>query len=268
MVTGMRTGDRSRVDPVFQYALAIAALSEDWKQRELGPIHLLKYAYLADVAHAERHDGSTFTGIDWVFHHFGPWAAEAHDRIGSALDHVGAVARTFTSESGADGVRYRLPHGPARQLADDLERRLPSAVRHAVASAVHEHGSDTADLLRRVYLTSPMLAAGPDEVLRFTTCRERETPPSRAPGASVSRREKRRRAAILDAARQEMRRRLAEKPKKRVAPDPPPRYDEVFHEGTRWLDREAGEPVRPSSGTLQFDDSVWTSSQRREDSVP
>lgn len=264
----MRTVDRSRVDPIFQYALAIAALSEDWKQRELGPIHLLKYAYLADVAHAERHEGSTFTGIDWVFHHFGPWAADAHERIESALEHVGAAVRTFTSESGDDGVRYRLPHGRARQLADDLERRLPPAVRHAVASAVHEHGSDTADLLRRVYLTSPMLAAGPDEVLRFTTCRERETPPSRASGASVSRREKRRRAAILDAARQEMRRRLAEKPKKRVAPDPPPRYDEVFHEGTQWLDREAGEPVRPSSGTLQFDDSVWTSSQRREDSVP
>lgn len=265
----MQTADRSRVDRLFQYALAIAALSEDWKQRELGPIHLLKYAYLADVAHAEHHDGSTFTGIEWVFHHFGPWTAEAHKRIESALDQVGAAARTFTSESGADGVRYGLPHDRARQLADDLDRRLPPALRHAVASAVREHGSDTADLLRRVYLTSPMLAAGPDEVLRFTTCREREASPPRASGSgSVPKREQRRRAAILEAARQEMQRRLAEKRKKRVAPDPPPRYDEVFHEGTRWLDREAGEPVRPSSGTLQFDDSVWTSSQRREDSVP
>lgn len=65
-----------------------------------------------------------------------------------------------------------------------------------------------------------------------------------------------------------MRRLLAEKQKKRSPPDPAPRYDEIFHEGTLQLDREAGESVRPSSGTLQFEDSVWTSSQRREKSVP
>ena len=266
---GAQTADRFRVDRVFQYALAIAGLSEDWKERELGPIHLLKYAYLADVAHAERHDGSTFTGIEWSFHHFGPWAAEAHGRIAPALDQAGAVARAFSSESGDDHVRYRLPDERARRLADELERALPPAVRHAVASAVHEHGSDTADLLRRVYLTPPMLAARPDEILRFPTRPGRETPPPSTPDSgNVSRREKRRRAAILDEARKEMRRLLAEKRKKRSPPDPAPRHDEIFHEGTLQLDREAGESVRPSSGTLQFEDSVWTSSQRREKSVP
>lgn len=134
---------------------------------------------------------------------------------------------------------------------------------------MHEHGSDTADLLRRVYLTPPMLAARPDEILRFPTRPGRETPPPSTPDSgNVSRREKRRRAAILDEARKKMRRLLAEKRKKRSPPDPAPRYDEIFHEGTLQLDREAGESVRPSSGTLQFEDSVWTSSQRREKSVP
>lgn len=75
------------------------------------------------------------------------------------------------------------------------------------------------------------------------------------------------RQEVLQAARQEMRRRLAEKPK-RVAPDPPPRYDEVFHEGTRWLDGEAGEPLSPSSGgpmlIAEHDDRMTAGAARRE----
>ncbi|MFW6012486.1 MAG: hypothetical protein ACOC92_02120 [bacterium] len=44
----------------------------------------------------------------------------------------------------------------------------------------------------------------------------------------------------LRAMRQEVRRRLAAKRRRRarlVAPDPPPRYDEVFFQGLAWLDR-------------------------------
>ena len=43
--------------------------------------------------------------------------------------------------------------------------------------------------------------------------------------------------------REELRRRLRayveEKRKRHVQPDPPPRYDEVYFEGTAWLDRMA-----------------------------
>jgi hypothetical protein len=54
--------DAARVEAVLGYALAVAAQADDWRHRELGPIHLLKYLYLADVAHAKRHGGESFTG--------------------------------------------------------------------------------------------------------------------------------------------------------------------------------------------------------------
>ena len=43
--------DRDRVDLLIQYALAVAG-QNDFGERELGPIHLLKYVYLGDLAHA------------------------------------------------------------------------------------------------------------------------------------------------------------------------------------------------------------------------
>ena len=73
--------DQTRLDRLFQYALAIAAQADDFQQRDLGPIHLLKYAYLGDLAHAQRHEGATFTGAVWQFHNFGPWSGEAFSRI-------------------------------------------------------------------------------------------------------------------------------------------------------------------------------------------
>jgi hypothetical protein len=79
------------LDRLFQYILATAAESEDFKTRELGPIHLLKYAYLADLAFAERNEGRTYTGTDWGFHHFGPWSSAAFQRIEPSLAVIGAT---------------------------------------------------------------------------------------------------------------------------------------------------------------------------------
>ena len=72
--------DQRRIDLLLQYALVRAAQEDDWRDRELGPIHLLKYAYLADCAYAERHDGQMFTGVEWRFYHFGPRQPVIHDR--------------------------------------------------------------------------------------------------------------------------------------------------------------------------------------------
>lgn len=81
--------DTGRVDRMIQYALSVAA-GEDFCNRELGPIHLIKYVYLADLAHAERNKGQTFTGTPWRFHHFGPWDMEVYKRIEPACSVIGA----------------------------------------------------------------------------------------------------------------------------------------------------------------------------------
>lgn len=260
----------TRLDRLFQYAVAIAAQSENYKQRELGPIHILKYAYLADLAHARRHEGATYSGTAWTFHHFGPWNVEAFQRIAPSVTSSGAIPRTFSSRFADDAVRYKLDGVEAEHLARRLERDLPGAVTSAISRAVHEHGTDTEDLLRFVYQTPPMLNAFPGSRLDFSTVvahpssaqvMEAEMP------AKLSSKKKRLRKTVLEAARAEIQRRLKAGAAARVAPSPAPRYDEVFFEGTAQLDRAAGEPVAPSSGNLDFDNSIWLSALRREPEI-
>jgi hypothetical protein len=54
----------ARIEAVLGYALAVAAQADHPRDRELGPIHLLKYLYLADLAHAETHGGESYSGVD------------------------------------------------------------------------------------------------------------------------------------------------------------------------------------------------------------
>jgi hypothetical protein len=260
-----------RVDLLFQYALARAARADDYRWRQLGPIHLVKYAYLADLAHAARNNGDTYTGVRWRFYHFGPWSADAHDRIEPALvAGAGADERRFSSHYKDDHVRYYFDAQRAGQIENALATELPLRVAGAVARAVTAHGADTASLLRDVYVTPPMLAAHPGEVLDFAAAVPADEPtPDPRPRIRLTKAERRRRAKVLEDGRRRIRKMIAEPRSSRVVPSgPPPLYDEVFFRGTEALDRQAGEPPKPMRGTVTFDDSVWSSSQRRDPELP
>ena len=56
---------------------------------------LIKYLYLIDVEYYRRHE-QTFTGFDWIFYDFGPWAYEYND-IFNELSN----SRDFTIKSGS-----------------------------------------------------------------------------------------------------------------------------------------------------------------------
>ena len=88
--------DVSKIDKVIQFALALAGQEDDFKDRSLGPIHLVKYVYLADLIYAER-KGDTFTGVEWKFHNFGPWSLEVFSRIDPALAAIGAERKALPS---------------------------------------------------------------------------------------------------------------------------------------------------------------------------
>jgi hypothetical protein len=269
LTTGVRNPER--LDLLFQYILAIADSSEDFRSRELGPIHLLKYAYLADLAFAERNDGETFTGTDWSFHHFGPWSASAFERIEPSLVAIGAVSRKVPSKFRDDFVRYSIGDVDHDELRAQLERPLPWSVVSAIGSAVHQHGSDTADLLRHVYLTPPMLAAKPGDALDFTivaVARRLEGDAVLPHHHELSSKESRERAQRIAKARARIAERLANGARGALAPMPAPRYDDVFFQGTAQLDASAGEPLKNSEGVIEFDDSVWASAQRRENDLP
>jgi len=255
--------DSHKADLVIQYALAVAGEADDYRQRELGPIHLIKYVYLADLASAEAGAGS-FTGASWRFHKFGPWAPEVLDRVAPAVQAIGAQGRTFQSAYKEDVVRWRTKQ---RDLAEQLERKLPWHVARAVRSAVRDFANDTTALLHEVYKTAPMLAAAPGETLQLAT--EEAQAPAHEPGPDavplpvLSKTKVKRLQALV-------KQRLEQKRHDRAAiePSPQPRYDEVFAHGQQWLDELAGEPVKSQRGRVRFSDAVWKSPGRRDPEIP
>lgn len=255
--------DPKKLDLVIQYALAVASEAEDFRDRELGPIHLLKFAYLADLAYAKT-EKTSFTGVHWRFHKFGPWAVEAYQRIQPAAQSLQAVERRFSTSTNDEGIRWRVKD-PC--LARELEGKLPWPVAREVKHAVQQYGSDTAGLLHFVYQTPPMLKAAPGETLDLLPAEVRETEASvvdliSTPLPELSK-TKVKKLQTLVKERLEERRRAS----KLLAPDPVPRYDEVFMNGQDWLDELAGESVRADKGQIHFSDEVWKSPGRRDPEI-
>jgi hypothetical protein len=255
-----------RVDQVIQFALLAAGRNDEWTDRELGPIHLLKYVYLADLAHAERYAGQTYTGTEWQFFHFGPWSAEVHARIGPALSAIGANENRIPSQYAEDDfVRWSKVDD---ELFDEMERSLPLPVALGVQRAVRRFGKDTPELLHYVYATQPMLRAAPQEILSFADLEPYSRPPD-APNSTLcepTAKQKKQYEARAREAKQRIAESLAAKRSRRTATAavPPPRYDDVFAEGVKWLDSLAGAGSGDVEGEGTFTDDVWTSAARGE----
>lgn len=255
--------DLSRLDAVFQASLALAAEADDPQDRELGRIHLLKYAYLADLAHAELNEGRTFTGVDWTFHNFGPWSVGANAEIDRAADEIEAVRISATTKFG-DRTRFRV-NDPT--LVDRFRRELPPVVIGSLARCVREFGNSTHALLNHVYLTGPILAAAPGDRLEFSGVPQRATEsiaaePSSPPPLSVKQRKLHR--AKVDGIRAGIKERLGQRREGLVAM-PPPRYDDVFEAGAAWIESLGGGPSPAGTFDVTVSDEHWKSGARARD---
>ncbi len=153
--------DIEKIDLLVQYAISAAA-REEYPDNQLGQIHVLKYVYLGDLAHAEK-CGETFTGVRWQFYQFGPWSPLVHERIEPAVSAGGLEKMELNGQHG-EFVRYRTRN---LNLRDDIEHRLPLIVSRTIDKAIRKHGSSTPHLLEAVYLTKPMRLAAPGEFLMF-----------------------------------------------------------------------------------------------------
>ncbi len=262
--------DSNRVDLLIKYALVVAG-QEDPGNRELGPIHLVKYVYLADLGYADAHDGQTFTSAPWRFHHFGPWTELVYERIEPVVRAVAATERRFTTPGYDDGVRWTLQDEGALR---EVERQLPWEAARAVKKAVHEFGSDTHALLHYVYTTRPIRRAAPGDLLDFSPAEAREPADASTEetwaraAAPPSKTALKHRRVALDNLRERVQAKLAQRPKELAAPSPPPRYDELFREGQQWLDSLSGEPIREEHGELTISEEVWKSRGRSEPGIP
>ncbi len=251
------------------YALVVAGEADDYR-RGLGRIHLLKYVYLADLAHVEA-KGSSFTGIEWRFYKFGPWATEAFEAIEPLVRRIGAEERTVPSRISDDSVRYVVDRDDDELR--EAERALPVSVSLAVRRAVREHGDDTSSLLHAVYSTAPMLHARPGERLELVPSAEAApvvvaAPPVEAPPRSVK--QVKRRAAQIAEARARIMAALAAPRSSSAAsaPTPAPRYDDVFDAGQQWLDTLGGDPPPSGMAKVTIGDDVWDSEARRAPKLP
>jgi hypothetical protein len=259
--------DTERIDKLIAYAMAMAAC-QDPPRPELGQIHLIKYAYLADLEYAARHQGQTFSRTEWKFHHFGPWSTEAWKRIDPVIAKIGARTRSVASQRGDEYLRYMLNYD-CESLISQLDRELPWEVTRSVRNAVRKFGNDTQSLLHYVYQTPPMLKAAPGELLSFSdpglVLTETE-PASVEKKIELSRKQEKKQEAAINDLKARIQASLASN-KALSAPTAEyyePRYDDTFTLGQQWLDEMACGQIPSSEGTLTVDDSLWKSPSRHD----
>ena len=248
----------------LQFALLVAGEEDERFDRQLGPIHLIKYVYLADLSHAQKKDGATYTGIKWRFHKFGPWSEKVYARIEPALSAIKADKKSFPSdyEEDQDWIRWSLRD---ERLLEDKAQQLPSFVTVPLRWAVRKFGKDTSLLLDHVYKTMPMLCAAPGEQLDFSIAQNvsSEEPTSEPLKMdSLSNKKKKQLKQRLRKLGEEYRNRRR-KEAAFIKPDPPPRYDDVYFEGLAWLDSLAGPPLSEGEYEVEFSDEVWKSAARK-----
>lgn len=255
--------ERSRIDLLLQYALLVAGEEDEYFDRQLGPIHLIKYVYLADLAFASRNDGRIFTGVVWQFYKFGPWSQTVNERIEPALLAIGADRKTFPSDYGEkdEWVRWTLRND---HLLEEKERLIPPAITLRLRADIRKFRKDTPSLLEYVYLTAPMLTAAPNEYLDFsvaaTSAAERSTEKLRIETLSAKKQTK-----FKECMQSLQQKYKASRPNKSVLVNPVknPRYDSVYEDGIAWLNELAGEEIAPGEKIAEFSDDVWKSSTRK-----
>jgi hypothetical protein len=146
---------QERIDQIIIFSLLEANREDDPWDRELGPIHLVKYVYLADLAYSEYHNGKTYTEVPWRFYHYGAWAEEVYLMIDPVIESIGADIKKISSPKLEDDFfRYSCSDD---YRYDEIFNSLPFEITGVLKNAIHQYGKDTAELLHYVYRTRPMI---------------------------------------------------------------------------------------------------------------
>jgi hypothetical protein len=256
--------DERRIDILIQYALLLAGAEEERTHRDLGPIHLIKYVYLADLVYAERNAGQTFTGVEWNFYKFGPWSQTVNARVAPALASIGADQYNFPSDYGDrdDWVRWCLRD---ETRLEECEKAVPPVIAMALPPLVHRFLKDTPSLLDHVYRTRPMLNTAPGEYLDFNPAERDEKPKGDAANLRMDTISEKQKKRYRDRVRQlqlQLNKRT-EKPPSLVNPMADARYDDTFEKGVQWLDSLAGDRIEQGEYVAEFSDDVWNSVARK-----
>lgn len=257
----MNSENQKRIKSLITFILLTAGENDDYTARSLGPIHILKYLYLADYYYAKRNQGSTYTGIDWTFHNFGPWSFAAFEMIEPALAGSGATLREFDNSFGdQDSKRWTLNNS---DFLNTLAQKIPAAITRQLRSVMREFVTDTCELLHFVYNTEPMLKAAPGEQLRFgeeSMPQTFEVTETRLEKLSKNKRKafSQRISSLKDKVKSGHFSSSSE-----VESKLQPRYDEVYYQGLESFDMDDcysdGDVI-----TVKFSDDIWKSGIRNK----
>jgi len=257
---------KKKVELLLQYILTIAAQQDDFEDRSLGEIHLIKYVYIADLEYAKYNNGNIYTGLEWKFHDFGPWSPELYNHIEPLLNLIGAEKSKIQGKHG-EFIRWNIKNIDKYSIYK-IEKKLPLIIRGSVESSIQKHGSCTESLLDDVYKTPPMLQAAPEETLDFTIIQDKtdNSTINEENCINITDRQKKKRKLLIKDIKRKFQERLKNNKlkTKRVPPPEPPIYDEIFFEGVKYIDSLEGSYVEPieDEGIITFSDDIWHSKAR------
>lgn len=257
------------VDLIIQYSLLAAGDEDDYLDCQLGPIHIIKYVYLADLFYAKFNNGQTFTGVDWSFYKFGPWSQEVNIRIEPALQAIHANRMNFPSdfEDKDDWVRWEKQDD---HLLIEKQKKLPSKITIYLKQLIHKFGKDTSSLLDYVYKTKPMLNAAPNEKLNFDLeiidKTQEKLDPSNVNERELTKKQEKKFNQGMNALREKFQKNKESK-LHLINPAPYARYDDIYKKGVEWLDSLAGDHFIPTELEAEFSPEVWKSSSRRDSEI-
>ena len=156
-------------DPQKTFAEAILAVLRIARESGVGKLArtpLTKFVYLLDLYAAEERGGKTFSGAEWRFWHFGPYA----DALDAKLDELaaqGAIQSEAREKTDKEYTLFYLGEWSTAQTPQALG--LPADVGARLADAMKRFNFDLPGLLNHVYFeTAPMQGARPGDALDFS----------------------------------------------------------------------------------------------------
>ena len=189
---------------------------------------LVKLVYLVDVE-CRRKLGKPATGLEWRFHHYGPYSAQLERDI-----NHNPFLEVFGDRNSGYGFSIS---SDCREIQAAFSTSFGPAVRRVADGVVTQWGLETLDaLLEYVYFeTEPMQGARRGEILDFSTIQ-----PEDGPARSEARLTFSNEFISGLRAQWDQRRKTPDTPRQeQEAPDEPV-YDEVYEEALRLMDEEEG----------------------------
>ncbi len=134
----------------------------DWSVKDLTRTEIVKLLYLADLRFAKK-NGSTLTGIDYEYYHYGPYNSNIRDCLREMNGNILLELESFTVGEGRKYFLYRS-RGDDRLTAENCS--LNEEEINILDHTLNEFGDMELDeLLEHVYNnTEPMKKARPGEV--------------------------------------------------------------------------------------------------------